>query len=109
MFGAVFVLRDGKLIPKHLAPPLNEKYAEGPAIIGDCIPVTLNPANGKQYDSKSAYYKAVRAAGCEILGSKEEPSANARPQLDDPMSDIVKSMQQIKSRASAPRKRKRKK
>jgi hypothetical protein len=26
-------------------------------------------ADGKQYDSKSEYYKAVKAAGCEVMGN----------------------------------------
>lgn len=29
----------------------------------------MNPATGKMHDSKSAYYKEVKAAGCEIMGN----------------------------------------
>lgn len=29
----------------------------------------LNPADGKRYDSKSEYYKAVKAKGLEIVGN----------------------------------------
>lgn len=28
-----------------------------------------NPADGKMYDSKSAYYKGVKAAGCVVMGT----------------------------------------
>lgn len=31
----------------------------------------LNHADGKTYTSKSEYMRAVKAAGCEVLGSKE--------------------------------------
>jgi len=67
---------------------------------------TLNPANGKRYDSKRAYEKAVRAAGCEIIGN-ESPKASARPQLDDPVEDIKAAFQEVQSRTPKPRKRKR--
>lgn len=36
-----------------------------------------NPADGKTYDSKSAYYKAVKNAGCQIVGN-EQPSTKKR-------------------------------
>jgi hypothetical protein len=45
----------------------------GVQIIGDYINGAggsiKNMADGKIYDSKSAYYKAVKASGCEVLGS----------------------------------------
>ena len=37
--------------------------------LGDGVKGLLNHADGKLYDSKSSYYKAVKAAGCEVLGS----------------------------------------
>lgn len=45
----------------------------GPQIVSDYINgpggALQNQADGKMYDSKSQYYKAVRAAGCEVLGN----------------------------------------
>lgn len=38
----------------------------------------FNPANGKRYDSKSAYYRAVKDAGCEIMGN-DAPTTMATP------------------------------
>lgn len=40
-----------------------------PMVIGDSLGDVWNPVNGKIYDSKSAYYRAVKAAGCEIAGN----------------------------------------
>lgn len=40
-----------------------------PYVISDHLDGVRNPVDGRQYDSKSAYYKAVRAAGCEIAGN----------------------------------------
>lgn len=36
-------------------------------IISDNLNDVMNPANGKIYDSKSAYYRAVKDAGCNIV------------------------------------------
>lgn len=44
-----------------------------PAVIGDDLGPNglLCHADGRTYTSKADYYRAVKAAGCEILGSKE--------------------------------------
>lgn len=75
-----------------------------PMLIRDGMEPTLNPANGKRYDSKRAYERAVRAAGCEIIGN-ESPRAAPRPQLDDPVNDIREAMEVVQSRTPKPRKR----
>lgn len=46
-----------------------EAPASAPSIRPDGMDATRNHADGKTYDSKSAYYKAVRRAGCEIVGN----------------------------------------
>lgn len=38
----------------------------------------LNPADGKKYDSKSAYYKSVKDQGLEIVGD-DAPRERAKP------------------------------
>lgn len=40
-----------------------------PQLIRDGLDSVWNPVDGKVYDSKSAYYGAVRRAGCEIAGN----------------------------------------
>ena len=40
-----------------------------PRLVRDGLDDVWNPVNGKVYDSKSAYYAAVKAAGCEIAGN----------------------------------------
>lgn len=40
-----------------------------PKLIRDGLDDVWNPVDGKKYDSKSAYYAAVKAAGCEIAGN----------------------------------------
>lgn len=85
-----------KLVPKHIYAQPNEARSDLPApmIISDTLDYVQNPANGRTYTSKSKYYKAVRDAGCEIVGN-ETPSASPRPQLDDPGNDIKQAIEQI--------------
>lgn len=40
-----------------------------PRLIRDGLDDVWCPVNGKTYDSKSAYYRAVKEAGCEIAGN----------------------------------------
>lgn len=40
-----------------------------PRLIRDGLDDVWNPVDGRRYSSKSAYYAAVKAAGCEIAGS----------------------------------------
>lgn len=66
-----FVFRDGQLIDKRHAPPMRVKRSSlsAPMIISDQLPDTWNPANGQTYDSRSAYYRAVKDMGCEVVGN----------------------------------------
>ncbi len=101
----VWVFRDGEWIDRNKARPLHEKYGSGPMIIGDTMDQTWNPADGRHYDSKQAYYKAVRDAGCEIIGGQNPSSGvNARPELSDPVDDIKQAIERVESRTPTKRK-----
>lgn len=54
----------------------------------------MNPADGQRYSSKSAYYKAVRRAGCEIVGNEKQ--TQRLPELGDPTPDIIDAMHKVK-------------
>lgn len=64
-----------------------------PMVISDDLGIqgVVNPADGKKYDSKSAYYKSVKDAGCHIVGAdagKKPPKAydgdhNVRKELKE--------------------------
>lgn len=97
MSRGVWVIRNGELIPRHLAPPLHVKHSSGPMVISDGMSDTWNPVDGKHYDGKSAYYKAVRDAGCEILGN-EMPSASPRPSMASPEQDVVNALDMAEAR-----------
>jgi hypothetical protein len=82
MTRGVWVIRDGKLIEKHLAPPLHQTFASAPSVIPDGMAPTLNHADGKTYDSKRAYEKAVRARGCVIVGNEQFQERTQTPVSD---------------------------
>ena len=44
-----------------------------PSVRADGMDLTRCHADGRVYDSKSAYYKAVKDAGCEIVGNEKLP------------------------------------
>lgn len=100
----VWVYRDGKLVDKFTAPPLHRKFADAPFVISDTMEPTWNPANGQRYDSKRAYERAVRAAGCEIIGN-EKPKASPKPQASDPALDVKAAIEQIESRTPTQRRK----
>lgn len=66
-----WVLRDGELVEKHLAPPRHSRDAAH-YVISDNIGDTWHPATGQTYDSKSAFRRATKAAGCVEIGTEKQ-------------------------------------
>lgn len=66
-----YIYRDGKLVDKRFAPRLPPKrsHLTAPYIRSDGMDAIVSQADGRSYDSKSAYERSVRAAGCEIVGN----------------------------------------
>lgn len=71
-----------------------------PYLISDNMDGTLNHADGKRYSSKRAYEKAVKAAGCEIVGNdssfKQPKRKEYKPQ--GVARDIKRAIEQVSSR-----------
>lgn len=65
-------------------------------VISDTMDGVLNHADGRMYDSKSRYTRAVKAAGCEIIGNDkvERRITPPRPVRDD----IRRAIEQLSSR-----------
>lgn len=67
----------------------NEKFVPKPVaagsyyIISDDLGINgvLNPADGKTYSSKSAYYAAIKSKGLEIMGN-DAPTQRATPKTE---------------------------
>jgi len=70
-----------------------------PAIRADGMDAIMNHANGLMYDSRSAYERGVKDAGCEIIGN-EKIEAKPRPVLSDRelKQDIKTAMDQVEAR-----------
>lgn len=79
-----FVLVGDRLVPWPKVAAARRERAEAarsglsaPMIISDHLDGVQNPCDGKTYDSKSAYYRAVKDAGCEIVGNEAEKIASS--------------------------------
>ena len=67
-----------------------------PYIRADGMSPVMNHADGKLYDSKSAYYGAVKAAGCEIVGDTKREPRNEPTPPPDIGKDIKTAIEQLK-------------
>jgi hypothetical protein len=97
MARVIYVLRNGELVEKHLAPPLHAS-CEAPRVIRDGMDPTFNHATGRTYDSKRAYERDTRRAGCVIVGDERLPER--RPaEVGGLGRDIKTAIEQLRGRA----------
>ena len=90
-----FVIRDGELVPKHLAQPL--QTSNGPFVISDHMEPTRHMATGATLDSKSAFRAHTRSAGCVEVGTdpaitREQP----RPEPSGVHEDVQRAIAQLR-------------
>lgn len=70
-----YVFRDGDLIPRHLAPPLVQRFGRGPAVLRDSVEPFVSQVDGRTYDSLSTYRQSISEANArtgrdyEIVGN----------------------------------------
>jgi hypothetical protein len=71
-----------------------------PMIISDGMESTLNHADGKRYTSKSEYYRAVKQAGCEVVGNEPSFKRPKAKEYDagDVKGDIKRAFDQVSSK-----------
>lgn len=72
-------------------------HLPAPRIRADGMQATWNPCDGREYESKSAYERAVKDAGCEIVGN-DAGHWNRRYTPPEPTGireDIKKSMEKL--------------
>lgn len=72
-----------------------------PAIRPDGMSAIKSMADGRVYDGRSAYYKSVSRAGCEIVGYDREWESHIKPpkQLtkEDVIPDVKRAIEQLRS------------
>lgn len=92
-----FVLRDGHLVPKHLARPRESKRSNlpSPMLVRDNMEPIRGQMDGQLYDSKSTYRRAVRDAGCVEIGNERIDSAPPNFEAAPAEADVKEAMQQL--------------
>ncbi len=84
-------------VPKSEAPGPVPRC--GHHIISDFTEPVLCPADGQHYGSKRAYERAVRAAGCEIVGNESLAGVERnRKKMPRPGPDIARAIEELSSR-----------
>lgn len=78
MSRTVYVFRDGEWVDRDTARPL---HASRPAhgVISDGMDAIQSMADGKMYDSKSNYYRDLKARGYEVVGNERPAFDKAQP------------------------------
>lgn len=83
MARGTFVIRDGKLVPKHLAAPLGRKGPRSmlprPYVIGDVMDSCMHPSTGQRFESKSEFRKVTKALGLTEVGNEVIPEKRDIP------------------------------
>lgn len=73
-----YVLRDGVLVRKELAAPLQQRGPRSglprPHYISDSLPDIVHPSNGKIYSSKAAFRAETHARGLTEVGNEKFPA-----------------------------------
>ena len=64
-----WVYRNGRLVPKHLAPPKYSGRVRG--VISDTMDALVHPCTGKLMDSKSEFRKVTKAKGGVEVGNEK--------------------------------------
>ncbi len=95
---ARYVIRDGELILKHLAPP---KYQQerAPHVISDVMEPTKHMGTGEVIDSKARYRQATRATGCVEVGT--DPAVSRAQPMPEPtgiVEDVKRAIAELRSR-----------
>ncbi len=67
-------------------------------VIRDTMDLTLNMADGKQYDSKRAYERAVTRAGCDIIGNDTSYNHEREWKPTITKSDVKQALDQLRGR-----------
>jgi hypothetical protein len=101
MARATYVLRDGELIEKHLAPPPPRGPRSSlprPYFIGDTVEMK-SMADGRMYTSKAAYRADLRARGLVEVGNDTayvaKPPPDAETIAGDPGADLAQAWEQL--------------
>lgn len=85
-------------------PNWNRSELASPQIISDNLPGDINGMRSmhdmKLYDSKAAYYRSLRAGGCEIVGNEQQGPKREKLEREveaDIARDVKDALEQLKT------------
>lgn len=67
----LFIWHEGDWVPANQVR--RSAPSRGPSVISDHLDGLWNPADGRHYDSRSAYFRTMKAHGCEIDDRRYDP------------------------------------
>ncbi len=86
----IYVLRDGKLVPKSQAVPQHI----GPYVQSDYLPDMKHPITGKTMDSKSQFRAVTRAHGCVEVGNEVQRDTR-RMEMPSIKGDVARAIAEL--------------
>lgn len=95
-----YVLRNGELVLKDLAPP-KDSTNPAPNVISDNMPETRHMATGRYHTSKSQFRQDTKASGCIEYGNDSslfKPRQPVRLSREQRFNDIKQTIEQLKGR-----------
>ena len=79
-----------------MAEPRKRSALPCPAIRADGMEAIMNHADGRMYDSRSGYERAVKDAGCEIVGN-DQPNERQITEVPNVGQDVKTAIEQLKA------------
>lgn len=92
------IVGDGRKVYRRLDRRCEPQrsHLSTPYIRADGMDATINPIDGKPYDSKSQYYATVKAHGCEIVGNDSHWDAPAKTyEPEGVREDLIESWKRL--------------
>lgn len=104
MARSTFVIRNGRMVDKRQAAPLNMSTDPRVYVIGDVMDPAKHPGSGKVYDSKARFRADTRAMGFVEAGNdpaiRRDVGINGRVKVSqaDVAQDVKRAIEELRSR-----------
>ena len=94
----VYVMRNGRLVPKRLAMPLASAHRIH--VIGDEMPPLKHMGTGRVHTSKAKFRADTRAVGCDEVGTDPAAFRTQRfePSEREVVTDVQRALAELRSR-----------
>lgn len=89
-----YVYRNGELVEKSQAAPLEYKHDDAFYVTSDTMEPTRHMADGNYYDSKAKFRQVTRAHGCIEIGTEEKTLLTPRKPITLDRAQRIESIKQ---------------